>query len=107
MTYTYVNHTCAHTSDMNATNKIGRYNIYLHQNLIYIFGRYREQLWTAPELLRQFTIPLYGSQKGDVYSFGIVLQEIWYRTQPFFGLHEPKGVCVCGGGGGLGLSVSI
>ena len=58
--------------------------------------RYREQLWTAPELLRDPSPPLYGSQKGDVYSFGIILQEIWYRTQPFFGIMEPPGNLLVG-----------
>ena len=41
-------------------------------------------LWTAPELLRMGVRPLYGTQKGDVYSFAIIAQEIAYRAQPFF-----------------------
>uniref|UniRef100_S4R4B4 Guanylate cyclase n=1 Tax=Petromyzon marinus TaxID=7757 RepID=S4R4B4_PETMA len=38
-------------------------------------------LWTAPELL---PLRAGASQRGDVYSFGIVLQEILYRRQVFY-----------------------
>ncbi|RWS28434.1 atrial natriuretic peptide receptor 1-like protein [Leptotrombidium deliense] len=40
-------------------------------------------LWTAPEFLRMKNPHNHGSQKGDVYSFAIVLQEIVTRTAPF------------------------
>ena len=44
-----------------------------------------DMFWTAPELLRMGRQrPLYGTQKGDVYSLGIILQEIVYRALPFF-----------------------
>ncbi|GAU95879.1 hypothetical protein RvY_07415-2 [Ramazzottius varieornatus] len=39
-------------------------------------------LWRAPELLRQ-TMPAEGTQKGDVYSFAIVIQQIILRSGPF------------------------
>ncbi|CAM9656342.1 unnamed protein product [Lampetra fluviatilis] len=39
------------------------------------------RLWTAPELL---PLRAGASQRGDVYSFGIVLQEILYRRQVFY-----------------------
>jgi len=45
---------------------------------------YRDQLWTAPELLRMTTRPINGTQKADVYSFAIVLQEIMFRAEPYF-----------------------
>jgi len=45
---------------------------------------YRNQLWTAPELLRMTTRPINGTQKSDVYSFAIILQEIMFRAKPYF-----------------------
>lgn len=56
------------------------------------YGYYRNQLWTAPELLRMKVRPFKGTQKADVYSFAVVLQEITYRAQPLFcDCQEPKG----------------
>ncbi|KAL7855543.1 hypothetical protein AOLI_G00191470 [Acnodon oligacanthus] len=40
-------------------------------------------LWRAPELLRH-TMPANGTQKGDVYRFGIIAQEVVYRRGPFY-----------------------
>ncbi|XP_055340566.1 atrial natriuretic peptide receptor 1-like [Paramacrobiotus metropolitanus] len=42
-------------------------------------GKY---FWRAPEFLRH-TMPLRGSQKGDVYSFAIILQQIILRSGPY------------------------
>uniref|UniRef100_A0A452S5N7 Guanylate cyclase n=1 Tax=Ursus americanus TaxID=9643 RepID=A0A452S5N7_URSAM len=44
---------------------------------------YAKKLWTAPELLRMASPPARGSQAGDVYSFGIILQEIALRSGVF------------------------
>lgn len=41
-------------------------------------------LWTAPELLRMQQRPPEGTQKGDVYSFAVICQEIVYRMGVFF-----------------------
>ncbi|XP_048851456.1 atrial natriuretic peptide receptor 1 isoform X3 [Brienomyrus brachyistius] len=48
-----------------------------HQN------HWQRLLWRAPELLRG-TTPHNGTQKGDVYSFGIIVQEIVFRREPFY-----------------------
>lgn len=46
--------------------------------------------WTAPEILRN--PKTLGSQKGDVYSFGIILYEIFSRMGVFCYCNmEPKG----------------
>ncbi|XP_067685834.1 atrial natriuretic peptide receptor 2-like [Haliotis asinina] len=41
----------------------------------------QECLWRAPELLR--TGDLVGTKEGDVYSFGIILQEVFTTDSPF------------------------
>jgi len=48
------------------------------------FQFYHNQLWTAPELLRMTTRPINGTQKADVYSFAIILQEVMFREEPYF-----------------------
>ena len=48
------------------------------------FQYYHDLLWTAPELLRMSNPPQSGTQKGDVYSFAIITQEIIFRAAPFF-----------------------
>ncbi|VDN41000.1 unnamed protein product [Dibothriocephalus latus] len=41
------------------------------------------QLWTAPELLRDEAAAFVGTQRGDVYSFAIILHEIFFHTAPY------------------------
>nr|XP_014351513.1 PREDICTED: atrial natriuretic peptide receptor 1 isoform X4 [Latimeria chalumnae] len=48
------------------------------------YALYAKKLWTAPELLQMEIPPPQGSQKGDVYSFGIILQEIALRNGAFY-----------------------
>ncbi|XP_067686987.1 atrial natriuretic peptide receptor 1-like [Haliotis asinina] len=51
-----------------------------------------ECLWRAPELLR--ARDLRGSREGDVYSFGIILQEVFSRDSPFGNETETLGIDV-------------
>nr|XP_055066153.1 atrial natriuretic peptide receptor 1 [Misgurnus anguillicaudatus]XP_055066154.1 atrial natriuretic peptide receptor 1 [Misgurnus anguillicaudatus] len=45
---------------------------------------YARKLCMAPELLRMEPFPPGGTQKGDVYSFGIILQEVALRRGVFY-----------------------
>lgn len=49
------------------------------------------RLWTAPELLRTDSAPPCGTQKGDVYSFAIILQELALLRGVFYlDTHTPS-----------------
>lgn len=47
-----------------------------------------ELLWTAPELLDITDRYMKGTKEGDVYSFGIVLHQIFYRMEAFAGRED-------------------
>ena len=57
------------------------------------YQKYKAMLWTAPELLQmEENRPIYGIQKGDLYNFGISVQEVLYRAMPYFlDVFTPKG----------------
>lgn len=42
-----------------------------------------ELSWRAPELLRSTCFPGRGTQKGDVYSFALILVKLHSRTEPW------------------------
>ncbi|XP_024939359.1 atrial natriuretic peptide receptor 1 isoform X6 [Cephus cinctus] len=48
------------------------------------YAYWRRQLWTSPELLRMERPPPEGTQKGDVYSFAVIVHEIVVRQGPFY-----------------------
>jgi len=68
--------------------------------------KFSDLLWTAPEIIRMTERPVNGTQKGDVYSFAIILQEFHTREGPYSANYmEPEGepnfasfsnVAVCG-----------
>uniref|UniRef100_A0A5K3FSK3 Guanylate cyclase n=2 Tax=Mesocestoides corti TaxID=53468 RepID=A0A5K3FSK3_MESCO len=49
--------------------------------------RPEDKLWTAPELLRNECLATFGTKPGDVYSFAIIMHEVFYETLPY-GLHD-------------------
>ncbi|XP_017551372.2 guanylate cyclase 2G [Pygocentrus nattereri] len=55
--------------------------------------KYEEMYWIAPELLREVCLPFNGTQKGDVFSFAIIMRELIYSTEvgPYHDIQlEPK-----------------
>ncbi|XP_053155991.1 atrial natriuretic peptide receptor 2 isoform X3 [Hemicordylus capensis] len=48
------------------------------------YALYAKKLWTAPELLQKGHLPPLAMQKADVYSFGIILQEVALRNGAFY-----------------------
>ena len=74
--YTYVNKCII----IYITNSITPLNEYFNYASILL----TELLWTAPELLRMQRRPSKGTQKGDVYSFAIIMQEILLRCPPYY-----------------------
>ncbi|XP_020613215.1 atrial natriuretic peptide receptor 1-like isoform X2 [Orbicella faveolata] len=55
------------------------------------YAYYRDLLWVAPEILRLPNRPARGTQKGDVYSFAIILQEFHTREGPYSSSYmDPK-----------------
>ncbi|XP_062989323.1 guanylate cyclase 2G-like [Elgaria multicarinata webbii] len=51
---------------------------------------YADLYWTAPELLRMGEYPFCGTQKGDVYSFAIIMRELIHNQEdgPFQDLNK-------------------
>ncbi|UYV64172.1 hypothetical protein LAZ67_2006927 [Cordylochernes scorpioides] len=56
---------------------------YLGEDATDLDAQCERLLWRAPELVRDPNSPPEGTQKGDVYSFGIVLYEILGRRGPY------------------------
>ncbi|XP_064419191.1 guanylate cyclase 2G [Latimeria chalumnae] len=59
--------------------------------------KYEELYWTAPELLMLDKYPFCGTQKGDVYSFAVLIREIVYNNEdgPYHDLNmEPEEIVI-------------
>ncbi|XP_017776288.1 PREDICTED: atrial natriuretic peptide receptor 1-like, partial [Nicrophorus vespilloides] len=58
-------------------------------------NHYHKLLWVAPELLPLTVVPgIPATQKGDVYSFAIILEEIILRAGPFFVTLQYENLCI-------------
>ncbi len=63
------------------------YSVFLIDSDLCIFGT--DQLWTAPEILRDPKLKKQGTFASDVYSFAIIMQEVISRCAPFCMLDMP------------------
>uniref|UniRef100_A0A673JC64 guanylate cyclase n=1 Tax=Sinocyclocheilus rhinocerous TaxID=307959 RepID=A0A673JC64_9TELE len=64
-----------------------------HKLILLENPNYEEMYYTAPEFLREVYYPFNGTQKGDVFSFAIIMRELMYSTEvgPYHDVHlEPK-----------------
>ncbi|MBN3301442.1 GUC2F cyclase, partial [Amia calva] len=61
----------------------GFHEILEAQKMFHGDPRPEDQLWTAPELLRDPALDRKGTFKGDVYSFSIIMQEVICRSTPY------------------------
>ncbi|XP_061188583.1 atrial natriuretic peptide receptor 1-like [Saccostrea echinata] len=75
--------------DNRWTVKVTDYGVsafYEHEQLENIkkMEKFKDLLWTSPEILRSGDIaPRNGTRAGDVYSYGIIMHETFYRNGPF------------------------
>ncbi|CAH1404730.1 unnamed protein product [Nezara viridula] len=63
--------------------------LYEGQNIVPPNKKPKDLLWSAPEFLRDSSLRKMGTQAGDVYSFGIVMQEVVVRGEPYCMLSLP------------------
>ncbi len=83
--------------DSRFTLKITDFGVPMLRTATYIDEEhyYKKQLWKAPELQAPYSLntnmqSFNGTQKGDVYSFAIIIQEILYRRGVFYLNDEDK-----------------
>jgi len=63
--------------------------MFLHKDLTKFLLVCVVLLWVAPEVLRlaegrSYQFAAYGSREADVYSFGVIMQEIATSDEPYF-----------------------
>ena len=75
------------------SNSFDQHKFLSNLKYLKVYLKLKEQLWKAPELQTSFSsmnsypstnMFIAGTQKGDVYSFAIIIQEILYRQGVFY-----------------------
>ncbi|KAJ1080464.1 hypothetical protein NDU88_000663 [Pleurodeles waltl] len=59
------------------------------QRVYHVDSRTEDLFWTAPEMLRDPVMERKGSYRGDIYSVGIIMQEVIIRGAPYCMLELP------------------